>query len=69
MNPKFLRFPDGNYLEGNRTCKRFPWQKTLGPIEDRPASPLMIQPINALELTMPHRELAESGARWSGSIK
>ena len=36
LNPKFLRFPGGNYLEGNKIADRFPWQKTLGPIEDRP---------------------------------
>jgi alpha-N-arabinofuranosidase len=36
MNPKFLRFPGGNYLEGNKIEERFPWAKTLGPIEDRP---------------------------------
>jgi len=39
MNPKFLRFPGGNYLEGNRISERFPWAKTLGPIEDRPGHP------------------------------
>lgn len=39
MNPKFLRFPGGNYLEGNKIAERFPWQKTLGPIEDRPGHP------------------------------
>jgi alpha-L-arabinofuranosidase len=36
LNPKFLRFPGGNYVEGNIIEERFPWQKTLGPIEDRP---------------------------------
>ncbi|TAL03392.1 MAG: alpha-N-arabinofuranosidase, partial [Verrucomicrobia bacterium] len=36
MNPKFLRFPGGNYVEGNKVEERFPWAKTLGPIEDRP---------------------------------
>ena len=39
LNPKFLRFPGGNYLEGDRIEDRFPWQKTLGPIEDRPGHP------------------------------
>jgi alpha-N-arabinofuranosidase len=39
LNPKFLRFPGGNYLEGNRVSERFPWAKTLGPIEDRPGHP------------------------------
>jgi alpha-N-arabinofuranosidase len=36
LNPKFLRFPGGNYVEGNKIEDRFPWAKTLGPIEDRP---------------------------------
>jgi len=36
LHPKFLRFPGGNYVEGNKISERFPWQKTLGPIEDRP---------------------------------
>jgi len=39
LNPQFLRFPGGNYLEGNRISERFPWTKTLGPIEDRPGHP------------------------------
>jgi alpha-N-arabinofuranosidase len=36
MKPKFLRFPGGNYLEGNTFKDRFPWKETLGPLEDRP---------------------------------
>ena len=36
MHPKFLRFPGGNYLEGNRFRERFWWQRTLGPVELRP---------------------------------
>lgn len=36
MKPKFLRFPGGNYLEGGTPEERFPWKKTLGPIEGRP---------------------------------
>jgi alpha-N-arabinofuranosidase len=36
VRPKFLRFPGGNYVEGDRIEDRFPWQKTLGPIEHRP---------------------------------
>lgn len=36
MHPKFLRFPGGNYLEGNRFSERFWWQRTLGPVEQRP---------------------------------
>jgi alpha-N-arabinofuranosidase len=36
MHPSFLRFPGGNYLEGNRIDTRFDWKKTLGPMIDRP---------------------------------
>lgn len=36
MRPKFLRFPGGNYLEGNTISERFDWKKTIGPIQDRP---------------------------------
>jgi alpha-N-arabinofuranosidase len=36
LKPTFLRFPGGNYLEGNTLKDYFPWEKTLGPIEDRP---------------------------------
>jgi alpha-N-arabinofuranosidase len=36
LKPKFLRFPGGNYVEGPKIQDRFPWQKTLGPIEERP---------------------------------
>ncbi|MGV3616483.1 MAG: alpha-L-arabinofuranosidase C-terminal domain-containing protein [Fimbriimonas sp.] len=36
MKPKFLRFPGGNYLEGNTFKDRFPWKETLGPLEERP---------------------------------
>ena len=36
MHPKFLRFPGGNYLEGNRFSERYWWQRTLGPVEKRP---------------------------------
>ena len=36
MKPKFLRFPGGNYLEGNTLADKFPWKETLGPIESRP---------------------------------
>lgn len=39
MKPAFLRFPGGNYLEGNKFSDRFPWRKTLGPLEDRPGHP------------------------------
>jgi alpha-L-arabinofuranosidase len=36
MKPKFLRFPGGNYLEGDQIADRFEWKKTLGPLSDRP---------------------------------
>lgn len=39
LNPKFLRFPGGNYLEGNTIETRFDWKKTLGPIEQRHGHP------------------------------
>jgi alpha-L-arabinofuranosidase len=36
MHPTFLRFPGGNYLEGNTIKERFEWKKTIGPLVDRP---------------------------------
>ena len=41
MHPTFLRFPGGNYLEGNRLADWYDWKKTIGPLVDRPthASP------------------------------
>jgi alpha-L-arabinofuranosidase len=36
MKPKFLRFPGGNYLEGDQIADRFDWKKTLGALQDRP---------------------------------
>jgi alpha-L-arabinofuranosidase len=36
MDPKFLRLPGGNYLEGNSIAQRFDWKKTIGPWVDRP---------------------------------
>ena len=36
MRPKFLRFPGGNYLEGDQIADRFEWKKTLGPLSERP---------------------------------
>jgi len=39
MHPQFLRFPGGNYLEGDTIAERFEWQKTLGPLVDRPTHP------------------------------
>jgi len=39
MEPKFLRFPGGNYLEGNTFNQRFNWKETIGPMERRPGHP------------------------------
>ncbi|HEY2761020.1 MAG TPA: alpha-L-arabinofuranosidase C-terminal domain-containing protein, partial [Pirellulales bacterium] len=36
LKPAFLRFPGGNYLEGNTIPERFNWKTTIGLIEDRP---------------------------------
>jgi alpha-N-arabinofuranosidase len=35
LHPAFLRFPGGNYLEGDTIETRFDWKKTIGPLEDR----------------------------------
>ncbi|HEX5400533.1 MAG TPA: alpha-L-arabinofuranosidase C-terminal domain-containing protein [Verrucomicrobiae bacterium] len=39
LHPKFLRFPGGNYLEGDTIETRFEWKNTIGPIEDRHGHP------------------------------
>jgi alpha-N-arabinofuranosidase len=39
LHPAFLRFPGGNYLEGNHIDERFRWEKTIGPLVDRPTHP------------------------------
>jgi alpha-N-arabinofuranosidase len=39
MKPQFLRFPGGNYLEGNGFNQRFNWKETIGPVEQRPGHP------------------------------
>ncbi len=39
MHPQFLRFPGGNYLEGNRLADWYDWKKTIGPLVDRPTHP------------------------------
>jgi alpha-L-arabinofuranosidase len=36
MRPAFLRFPGGNYLEGNTIPERFAWKKTIHGLEERP---------------------------------
>ena len=39
IHPAFLRFPGGNYLEGDHIPDRFEWKKTIGPLVDRPTHP------------------------------
>ncbi|MGO9338795.1 MAG: alpha-L-arabinofuranosidase C-terminal domain-containing protein [Terracidiphilus sp.] len=39
MHPAFLRFPGGNYLEGDHIPLRYQWKKTIGPLVDRPTHP------------------------------
>ena len=39
MKPAFLRFPGGNFLEGNAIAERFPWKQTLGDLTNRPGHP------------------------------
>lgn len=39
LKPKFLRFPGGNYLEGDYIDTRFKWWETIGPITERPGHP------------------------------
>jgi len=36
MKPTFLRLPGGNFVEGDTIADRFPWKKTIGPLEQRP---------------------------------
>ena len=36
MKPAFLRFPGGNYLEGNTFHERFDWKRTIGDVNLRP---------------------------------
>ncbi|HUA37371.1 MAG TPA: alpha-L-arabinofuranosidase C-terminal domain-containing protein [Candidatus Sulfopaludibacter sp.] len=36
LKPKFLRFPGGNYVEGDTVATRFDWKKTIGPLDRRP---------------------------------
>jgi alpha-N-arabinofuranosidase len=35
MHPAFLRFPGGNYVEGNSWADRWNWKATIGPLEER----------------------------------
>ena len=39
LHPAFLRFPGGNYLEGDHIDERYEWKKTIGPLVDRPTHP------------------------------
>jgi alpha-N-arabinofuranosidase len=39
LHPAFLRFPGGNYLEGDHIGERYEWKKTIGPLVDRPTHP------------------------------
>ncbi len=39
LHPQFLRFPGGNYLEGNHLADWYDWKKTIGPLVDRPTHP------------------------------
>jgi alpha-L-arabinofuranosidase len=36
MKPKILRFPGGNYAEGNTIATRWDWKTTIGPVWERP---------------------------------
>ena len=39
MKPRFLRFPGGNYVEGNTLWERFDWKATIGPLPFRSGHP------------------------------
>lgn len=39
LKPSFLRFPGGNYVEGNTLWERFNWKETRGPLEFRAGHP------------------------------
>ena len=40
LHPRFMRFPGGNFIEGdNLTDGAFHWKKTIGPVEERPGHP------------------------------
>ncbi|KAK3119661.1 hypothetical protein QOZ80_9AG0673490 [Eleusine coracana subsp. coracana] len=36
LKPRFLRFPGGCFVEGNRLRNAFRWKETIGPWEERP---------------------------------
>ncbi|MBW8782523.1 MAG: carbohydrate binding domain-containing protein [Verrucomicrobia bacterium] len=39
LHPRFLRFPGGNYLEGDTIATRFQWKKSIGPLTQRAGHP------------------------------
>ncbi|KAF2003937.1 glycoside hydrolase family 51 protein [Amniculicola lignicola CBS 123094] len=39
LDPKFLRFPGGNALEGPDLANPWRWNETIGPLKDRPGRP------------------------------
>lgn len=39
LHPAFLRFPGGNYLEGDHLNEHYEWKKTIGALVDRPTHP------------------------------
>lgn len=36
LHPRFLRFPGGNFVEGDNLSERYDWKQTRGPLEFRP---------------------------------
>lgn len=36
LKPGFLRFPGGNFVEGDTVARRFDWKQTIGPLTNRP---------------------------------
>jgi len=36
LHPQFLRFPGGNFVEGDNLSDRYDWKQTRGPLEFRP---------------------------------
>ena len=39
LNPRFLRFPGGNNLEGVSIPTKWQWNQTIGPLKNRPGRP------------------------------
>jgi len=46
MKPKFIRFPGGNYVEGNTLWERFDWKATLAAAVPRRAPQLLELPFH-----------------------